>query len=278
MLHEVRGFSNEVLILDSGISYSAGSLHATLPTLWLIDIRCYNILRYILAASTVSLGTIIPIITPTLLTDLDSHHDLSYLDAAALVTVFGTSKTDMSITDRLICAVQELPNEISEDILLRCQPDIALAIASHTRHSLFMSVIRKDIARKRITMCVEAGWLLDSKTRQTHYTERIVTLSAHMKATFVCLGGEMYLQSINKESSCLEALDVFIEDGRPEVLALHVDHFGIRNIAFALDNHRRPIWIRGDTRIHKIFLDEKGEFERIRIVSDVSTGDLLLNF
>jgi hypothetical protein len=163
--------------------------------------------------------------------------------------------------------------EISEAILLHCQPDIALAIASRTRHSLFMSVIKNDIVRKRIAMCVEAEQLLDTDNNQTRHTERVITLSEKMKATFVCLGGEMYLQSIDKESSCPEAVDVFIERGWPEVLALHVDHFGVRNIAFTLDSTRRPKWIRGDTRIHNIFLDERGVFERIRLISDVSNID-----
>lgn len=88
---------------------------------------------------------------------------------------------------------------------------------------------------------------------------------------FVSIGGEMYLQSIDDQSSCPEAVDVFIERGQPEVLALHVVHFGIRNIAFALDDTRRPKWIRGDSRAHNIFMDEGEPFKRIRMVSDVST-------
>ena len=290
IMHRVQSFDGGTLIAESRKSYSGIRMHATSPELRLLHVRCYNILRCIWTGSTIPLTTISLIIAPAFPIASKSRHPISHLDAAALIATFGTPKAFAGtgvcpkdvcknyIPESLLRAIRDLPIEVCEMILLNCGPRIGLAIACCIGElSMFNFAIKMDIARKRIAMCKEANQLLGHEKYSTHHTERLVTLSEKMKATFIRLGGEMYLQDITLESSCPEAVDVFIESGRPAVLALHVDQFGIRNIAFALDNAQRPKWIRGDTRIHAIFLDEGRTFERLRIVSDVSTRNLFIS-
>jgi len=281
--HEIRRFSKDTLVLGAGISYSGVRMQGTSPTWCIVDIRCLNILRCTWAGSTVPLRVLISIVKPALPIVSGNYHALSHLDAAAIVSALGKPRSrklskaclTQCISESVFRAIQRLPVEIIEAILQYCEPDLVLAIASRMERSPFDFTAKKDIVRKRIRMCIEAEQLLDSGKDQRLYTERVVTLSEKMKATFVCYGGEMYLGSISKETNCPNAVDIFISKGQPEVLALHTDEFGIRNIAFALDDFRRPKRIRGDARKHHIFLDEGRTFERIRMVSDVSTNDVL---
>ncbi|KAK7189315.1 hypothetical protein PSPO01_04902 [Paraphaeosphaeria sporulosa] len=103
--------------------------------------------------------------------------------------------------------------------------------------------------------------------QQELFTEKVVLLEKRMKATFVQLAGQKYLQEIGKEVSNPEALEFTIPGDQTKQLALLVDDIGIRNIAFTADAKGRPAWIRPDNRKHKIVLDPR-EFTAIRIVSD----------
>ncbi|KAF2196023.1 hypothetical protein GQ43DRAFT_476689 [Delitschia confertaspora ATCC 74209] len=90
-----------------------------------------------------------------------------------------------------------------------------------------------------------------------------------MTLVFVSLGGETYLQDIREKNSYRTPPEhhVNISLDEPQLLALQVDHLGIRNIAFGLDKDGKPKWLRDENRLAKIFVDRVStSFTRIHIV------------
>jgi hypothetical protein len=167
------------------------------------------------------------------------------------------------------------PPEILLLILSKCPAEYALAVTVGLADSYFNKIIRDDLARQRIAVGIQAARLLQDQTHDETYTERYIVLSSRMTAIFVSLGGETYLQDIQETDShrkpSVHCVD-FSLDGEPQVLALQVDHLGIRNIAFELGGDNQPKWLRDENRLANMFVDRltTGKFSRLRIISDVS--------
>ncbi|KAF1359872.1 hypothetical protein EJ07DRAFT_155355 [Lizonia empirigonia] len=94
-----------------------------------------------------------------------------------------------------------------------------------------------------------------------------------MTAIFVSLGGETYLQDIKEtdlhQKPSVHCVDFWLDAG-PQVLALQVDHLGIRNIAFELGRDNQPKWLRDENRLANMFVDRltTGTFSCLRTISD----------
>jgi hypothetical protein len=162
-----------------------------------------------------------------------------------------------------------LPYELRRQVMLHCGLPNVLELAITLQAPEFIDeIVKTDPVRKRVAMSIQASQLFHNETRETHLMERTVTLSENMKAVFIDLGGEQYLQDIVKDSAYFGAVDITIEEGRAQLLALH--DWGIRDIAFASDKQGNLKWARGVTRKADIFMDREA-FKRIRIKYDVST-------
>ncbi|KAF1936665.1 hypothetical protein EJ02DRAFT_515682 [Clathrospora elynae] len=245
------------------------------PSYYLIHAHCLQIFRDACPNSKVPLRYVIA--SASLVRQVDSRdcHRLSELDAAVIVANFNPAKFEvlnnllytLDTFSSFIQSVYKLPYELYESILTRCQLDLSLAITACVKPELFMQLSGQDVVRTRMTMCIQAASLLNPDTLQEVFTEKVVTLTENMKATFVMISGVEYLQNIGQESSNPKAIDFIIPRGQPKQLALRTNDVGLLNIAFGVDAKGNYNWIRPDTRKHDIVLDTR-DFTAIRIVFD----------
>ncbi|KAF2799725.1 hypothetical protein K505DRAFT_370773 [Melanomma pulvis-pyrius CBS 109.77] len=204
--------------------------------------------------------------------DAQNFHGLSSLDAGALVSMFGFNSSDRiskKSTDfsKLIDRVFKLPVELYEAIFSNCQHSNALMITACEKPDLFMQLIKRDIVRTRITMCIQAAPLLVSNSSHEVFTENFVKLAQNMEAEFISIAGDEYLRSIRQRSLSPGTVHFNIKNGQPQLLALLVNSLGILNIAFEVDAKGLYKWIRPDIRKHNIVLDIR-KFTAIWVVSD----------
>lgn len=255
----------------------------TLPRLYLFHRRCYAMIRHAAGCekSKVSALTLVSILASTAPVDNSNFEPLSNLDGNTFTTIFNSRPTIQSDTpppsplstfrERLY----DSPSEVVSLVLSHCQAEYALAITVGLADSFFNQAIRNNIARQRITVGIQAARLLRDRAHEEVYIEKNIKLSANMTAVFLPLGGETYLQNIEETNSCQKSseyrIDFSLEAGS-QVLALQVDHLGIRNIAFELGKDKKPIWLRDENRLANIFFDKftTGSFDYLRTVSDVS--------
>jgi hypothetical protein len=250
----------------------------SLPHHYLLHNHCLRIFRGACSDSEIPLHYVIASASPICQVNPHHCHRLSELDAAALVANFnldGFHNLNHRLHashefSNLISRLHELPNELYELVLPYCQADLAVAITACGNPSYFMQLVRQDVARSRITMCIQAASLLCPSTLQQElFTEKVVKLAEKMEATFILTAGAEYLQDIGEESSNPDAIHFTIPTGQPLQLRLLVDERGILNIAFGADIKGRPNWVRPDTREHDVVLDTR-KCTAIRIISNVS--------
>jgi hypothetical protein len=257
-----------VLKYESTVSFSYYRHEGTLPALYLIDNTCCKI-HYNLQSpeSLDTVRNVIRVAKPTGSVDSRNVHPLTASDAEALVAKFERTEPSTATSYYLQWS---LPFELRRQVMLHYGlADVLQLAITLQAPAFFDETVRKDPVRKRVAMSIQASKLLHKKEHQTLLTERTVTLSRNMKLLCIDIGGEKYIQDIVKESSCPEAVEITIEGGRAQLLALHVDDWGIRDIAFASDEKGHLKWALNFARKVEIFMDEE-TFERIRIVSDVS--------
>ncbi|KAF2199832.1 hypothetical protein GQ43DRAFT_433050 [Delitschia confertaspora ATCC 74209] len=279
--HEIPNLENTRTGLIRIGTFSSSRVHSIgkLPGLYLVHRRCAQMIRHAAGCTKprVSLLTLISILSPTAPVDSSNFKPLSNLDGDLFATIFDPCPTiitqqignDVSFRKLL----HNLPPELLSLILPSCQAEHALAITVGLPEVYFNQVIRDNIARQRITVGIQATRLLHDQSHDEVYAEKNVKLSANMTAVFVSLGGEIYLQDIRERSSCgkpSKHYKDFSLDTGPQLLALQVDHLGIRNIAFGLGKDKKPQWLRDENRLVNIFVDRAatGSFASIRIVSD----------
>jgi hypothetical protein len=269
------------LIRIGTLSSSCIRLYGTLPGLYLFHRRCYAIIRH--AASCegpkVSLLTLVSILAPTISVNDSKMEPLSNLDGDTLATIFNSHSTiepeDCPSSPTFKELLYNTPAELLSLILSECPAEYALAVTVGLPGSYFDQVIQNDLARQRIAIGIQATRLLQGQAHDEIYTERHVDLSSRMTAVFVSLGGQTYLQNIQKKNTHLKpsvhSVDFSLEE-EPQVLALQIDHLGIRNIAFKLGKDDQPKWLRDENRLSNIFVDRlaTGTFLRLRIIFDVS--------
>ncbi|KAI1533291.1 hypothetical protein PtrSN002B_010388 [Pyrenophora tritici-repentis] len=253
--------------------------YRTFPGLYLFHRRCYAMIRHAAKCEEpkVSLLTLVSILAPTTPVDEARFEPLSNLDGDSLATTFNLTIQPEGRLSSPSSAFRELlhstPPEILLLILSKCPAEYALAVTVGLADSYFNKVIRDDLARQRITVGIQAARLLQDQAHNEVYTERYIELSSRMTAIFVSLGGEIYLQDIKATDShrkpSVHCVD-FSLNGGPQVLALQVDHLGIRNIAFELGRDNQPKWLRDENRLANMFLDRltTGTFSCLRIISD----------
>jgi hypothetical protein len=259
-----------VLEYVSTVSFSYYRLEGTLPALYLIDNTCCKIHNLHNLQDIESLDTfrnVIRVAKPTGSVDSRNAYPLTASDAEALVAKFEPTRPPTARSYYQQCS---LPFELRRQVMLHYGlADVLQLAVTLQAPAFFDETVRKDPVRKRVAMSIQASKLLHKKEHQTFLTEKTVTLSRNMKLLCIDIGGEKYIQDIVKESSCPEAVEITIEGGRAQLLALHVDDWGIRDIAFASDEKGHLRWALDVARKVEIFMDEEA-FERIRIVSDVS--------
>jgi len=272
--------------------------YRTFPGLYLFHRRCYVMIRHAANCEEprVSLLALVSILAPTTPVDDVKFEPLSTLDRDTFYTVFnltiqpeGRPSPPLSAFNPTVhpedlsffpwSVLRELlystPPEILLLILSKCPAEYALAVTVGLADSYFNKIIRDDLARQRIAVGIQAARLLQDQTHDEIYTERYIVLSSRMTAIFASLGGETYLQNIQETNShrkpSVHCVD-FSLDAEPRVLALQVDHLGIRNIAFELGGDNQPKWLRDENRLANMFVDRltTGNYSRLRIISDVS--------
>jgi hypothetical protein len=256
-----------VLEYESTVSFSYYRHEGTLPALYLIDNTCCKIHNLQDIQSFDIFRNVIRVVKPTGSVDSSNVYPLTASDAKALVAKFEPTKPPTARSYYRQCS---LPFELRRQVMLHYGlADVLQLAVTLQAPAFFDETVRKDPVRKRVAMSIQASKLLHKKEHQTLLTEKTVTLSRNMKLLCIDIGGEKYIQDIVKESSCPEAVEITIEGGRAQLLALHVDDWGIRDIAFASDEKGHLRWALDVARKVEIFMDEEA-FERIRIVSDVS--------
>ncbi|KAF1352967.1 hypothetical protein EJ07DRAFT_158967 [Lizonia empirigonia] len=257
----------------------------TLPGLYLFHRRCYAIIRHVADCDRpkVSLLTLVSVLAPTTPIDESDVEPLSKLDGDTLATIFNrlpSIQPDNGVPSQF-SGFRELlhntPPELLSIILSKCTAEHALAVTVGLADSFFDNVVRDNLARQRIAIGIQVARLLQNQAHNEVYTEREIKLSSSMTAVFVPLPGGLYLQVIEERKSHQKSLAHCIDfslDAEPKVLALQVDHLGIRNIAFELDKDEIPMWLRDENRSANVFVDRlaTGSFSCLRIVSDVSTA------
>jgi hypothetical protein len=256
-----------VLEHESTVSFSNYRHEGTLPALCLIDNTCCKIHNLESLESLDTIRNVIRVVKPSRSVDSRNVYPLTASDAEALVAKFEPTKPFTATSYYLQCS---LPFELRRQVMLHYGLADVLQLAMTLQAPAFFDeTVRTDPVRKRVAMSIQASKLLHKKEHQTLLTEKTVTLSRNMKLLCIDIGGEKYIKDIVKESSCPEAVEITIEGGRAQLLALHVDDWGIRDIAFASDEKGHLKWALDVARKVEIFMDEE-TFERVRIVSDVS--------
>jgi hypothetical protein len=272
--------------IDSHTSTSWARSSNSFPGHYLFHIHCLRIFQNACPDSKVPLRYVIASASPICQVNPHHCHRLSELDAAALVTKFNPHNLEHRLHapflpaalflpdasdefSRLIRGVRGLPPELYKPVLSYCQTDLALAMTACVDPKLFMQLVRQDVVRSRVTMCIQAASLCPGPLQQDVFTEKVVELAEKMKATFVPTAGAEYLQDIGEESSNPDAIHFIIPKDQPLQLRLLVDEGGILNVAFGADAKGRPNWVRPDIRQHDIVLDTR-KCKAIRIISDVS--------
>ena len=288
---------DEVPALDDGrlgrirvgtvVSLSRIRSLGTLPGLYLFHRRCCAIIRHVADCDKpkVSLLTLASVLAPTTPVDDSCSEPLSKLDGDTLAMIFNRPSSHQPDNGALSqCSdfrefrelLHNTPPELLSLIVSKCTAEHALAVTVGLAESFLDDVVRDDVARQRIAVGIQVARLLQNQAHDEVYTEKEIKLSSSMTAVFVPLPGGLYLQGIEEKKSrwsSEHSID-FSLDTEPKVLALQVDHLGIRNIAFELDKNERPMWLRDENRSMNIFVDKlaTGSFSCLRIVSDVSTA------